>query len=52
MAAWFIKMIQGEATIDITVLPLLVFVGGIVLVLARSIALLVLYRREVGYGQG
>jgi len=52
MAAWLIKMIQGEATIDIAVLPLLVFCGGIVLFLVRSIALLVLYRREVGYGQG
>lgn len=52
MAAWFIKMFRGEATIDIEVLPLLVFCGGIVLWLVRSIALLVLYRREVGYGQG
>ena len=52
MTAWFIKMFQGQATIDITVLPLIVFCGGMVLFLVRSIALLVLYRREVGYGQG
>ena len=52
MAAWLIKMIQGEATIDIAVLPLLVFFGAVVLFLVRSIALLVFYRREVGYGQG
>jgi hypothetical protein len=52
MSAWFIKMARSEATIDITVLPLLVFCGAVVLFLVRSIVLLVLYRREVGYGQG
>ena len=52
MAAWLMKMLQGEATIDINVLPLLVFFGAVVLFLVRSIAVLVLYRQEVGYGQG
>jgi hypothetical protein len=52
MAAWLIKMVRSEATIDIAVLPLLVFFGAVVLFLVRSVALLVLYRREVGYGQG
>jgi apolipoprotein N-acyltransferase len=51
MAAWLIKMVRSEATIDIAVLPLLVFFGAVVLFLVRSVALLVLYRREVGYGQ-
>jgi uncharacterized protein with PQ loop repeat len=51
MAAWLIKMVRSEATINIAVLPMLVFCGAFVLFLVRSIVVLVLYRRGVGYGQ-
>ena len=45
MTVWFVRMIQGEQTLSIHVLPAIVGCGAIVLLLVRAIATLVMYGR-------
>ena len=52
MASWFIYyMFQGETTISIHVLPMMVGVAAIVLLVVRAITILVLYGREACDGE-
>jgi len=45
MIVWEVCRSQGQTTISIHVLPLIVAAGGITLFVGRSIAVLILYRR-------
>ena len=51
MTVWFVRMIQGEQTLSIHVLPAIVGCGAIVLLLVRAIATLALYGRGEARGQ-
>ncbi len=49
---WGVYYWQGKETISIHVLPLIAFSGGIVLMVARAIGILILYGREGGHAEG
>jgi len=51
MTVWFVRMIQGDKALSIHVLPVIVCCGGIVLLLVRAIATLVLYGRGETHGR-
>ena len=46
MGTWFVYFVRGRETISVHTLPLFVLVGGMSLMISRSIAILVLYGRE------
>lgn len=52
MGAWFVQFSRGRHEVEISILPFIVFCGGITLFLTRSITLIVLYRTDMGYGEG
>lgn len=52
MGAWFLHFSTGKQDIDISILPLIVCLGGIGLLTARSLAILILYREGGSYAEG
>ena len=52
MGVWFVQFSAGKGEIGISVLPMIVTAGGIMLFLTRSAAIIVLYRSGGGYAEG
>ncbi len=52
MIAWFIPFFSGAQHVDISILPLIVFGGGITLMMVRAISVIVLYGRGGDYAEG
>ena len=52
MTTWGLRRAAGSESVDVDVLPFLVFCGAITLFMVRSVTLLVFYRQGGGYGDG
>ncbi len=52
MGVWFIQFQAGKEEVGISVFPMIVTVGGIMLFLTRSVAIIVLYRIGGSHAEG